>query len=221
MTLKVQVLRERDPRVDLARFIPQTDAELLYRDRTGALSLAVSSCTGDAQGGVLRRTVVRYVEESGAWRALDETVFEVDAESFSEVSQTRALDGLNLHQAPIRLPRFLTVGQWHKPLPAVPARVAAATHALVRIEASDGSARTDIGAVGLLAVEGGQRGLQWMGAGVGELCIGPARGAPERWIVAARVGGVSFLRAIDAAALERPRLPLRSTSDMRPRSSVF
>jgi hypothetical protein len=111
------------------------------------------------------------------------------------------------------------VGQWHRPLPGVDARVALASHGLVRIES--GTARTERAAVGLLATEGGQRGLQWLALGVGEVCIGPARGAPERWLVAARVDGVSFLQAIDPGLLARERVPLGALSDMSPRSSVF
>ena len=221
MTLSVRVIHDQARRVDLADFVPKGEAELLYQEASGQQSLAVSRASRDDQTGCLRRVVVRYVDEGGAWRALDETVFEVDAESFSEVSQARALDGVNLHQAPIRLPRHMTVGVWHRPLPGVPARVAVATHALVRLVSGDRTAQTEVGAVGLLAVEGGRRGLQWMGRGVGELWTGPVRGAPERWLVGARVNHVGFLRTIDADVLERPRLPLRATTDMHPRSSVF
>ncbi|MBK6576504.1 MAG: hypothetical protein IPG17_09940 [Sandaracinaceae bacterium] len=221
MSLQVHILRARAPQVDLADFIPRGEAELLYQDQRGELSLAASRCTPGPTAGGFRRTVVRYIEDAGAWRALDETVFEIDAESFAEVVQITAAGGPNLHLAPICLPRRLTVGEWHRPLPGVPARVTLASHALVRIESTHRAARTEVSAIGMLATQGGKRGLQWLALGVGELCIGPARGAPERWLIAARVDGASFLHAIEPSLLERERRPLGALSDIAPRSSVF
>jgi len=220
VTLRIRILRDRGARVDLAEFIRVEPVELVSMSRSGELTLAVSSTEGD-RGGSMRRTVTRYVDDAGTWRALDETIFEVDANTFAEVSQRQQAAGPNLHVQPIRLPRVMTAGEWVQPLAGVPARVALSAYALVRLESEDNTTSVDVVAIGLLGVERGERALQWSALSIGEVCNGPPRGEPERWLVGACVGGKAFFRAIPAGLLERARTPLGDNSPAVPRSSVF
>lgn len=196
---------------------PSADlSELFGQPGEDAVQHVVSTQSGDTwlteahtwrDGETVRRRLVRHRRDGPCWETLDTTGFQWTATHFTEASRHRSTTGENLHPQPIRLPRVLRVGQWHRPVPE--GRVCLAWAGSATLSLGGLHHRTVV--AGLLAVAGGERRIQWLARGLGEVALGPARGPLRWWITGARVGEDSVLQGVsdELLALERTPLPVR------------
>jgi hypothetical protein len=197
----------RAPRqtADLADFLPLAGPPLLQRlhTRSGAVRLTVSTAT--ASGDTIVRDLLQYRLHEGRWHALDRTRFVVDPEHFAEAERYTSQSGPNLHPVSIRLPRRLTVGTWHRPVPGGRVCLAAAGSAWLSL---GGGAPLVTDVIALLAAHGKERRIQWLARGLGEVCLGPPKGPPDSWMVGAQQADHAWLGGVSDADRTAPRVPL-------------
>lgn len=153
-----------------------------------------------------RRRLEQALLRPGGLVALDHTLFTLDAQELAEHARYHRRGGPNLHPRPIVLPATLGLGERHHPLGGE-AWVALAFCGVARLAL--GERAQEAWVLALEAAQGPHRQVQWMLAGVGELALGPAGGAPQRWLVAATGPGGALLGGVPAPlqALPWPELP--------------
>lgn len=129
----------------------------LWAGSDGARVLAVEERDGP------RRVVRRYSDTPEGLRALDETVFRVDAAGFAEVERRRRAGEPNRIRAPFALPATLSLGQ--------------------RVAVGGGEVRVgwigrcrlgeqEVDGLRLDAEAAGKAGTMWLARGLGELALG-------------------------------------------------
>lgn len=212
--LKIEMLNAATS-VDLADLLPAPGQQVtaLLGRTSGQRDLAVS--TTDARGC---RDLTRYTRDGDRWRALDRTRFFLDAETFTEAERHRSQRGANLHPFPICLPRELKLGEWHRPLPVGKVCLAWAGTALLRRPGVEPE-RCRVGA--LLAAEGRERRMQWLAEGLGEIAIGPPKGAFEWWLLGASNGEQHWLGGVPDGLLVLPREPLPEDDGTLPTTTLL
>lgn len=201
--------------VDLADLLPSPGRPVvtLLARADGPHDLAVSAT--DRSGW---RDLVRYTRDGDSWRALDRTRFFVDGVHLTEAERYRSQRGPNLHPVPIRLPRQLKLGEWHRPLPE--GKVCLAWAGRARLH-SPGRPALCCRVAALLAAEGKARQLQWLAEGIGEIAIGPPRGAFRWWLAGASSGPQQWLGGISDVLLSLPRSPLPEEDGALPSATLL
>ena len=213
--LHVTPLHEASGAADLAAYLSPEGVVVQSFARTAEGELVLER--GAWRDGA--RELMRYRWDAGSWRALDRTLFVIDDETFAETHQYRDRSGTNLHEAPIRLPRRLVSGRWIHPFPGRDSRCALAFHGRAHVTIGDLSSDEDV--IGILAVEGGSRSLQWCVRGIGEVSVGTPKARPRRWVVGAHVGENLRLGRVEPEWLSAERTPLPERVDARARMSLL
>jgi hypothetical protein len=161
------------------------------------------------------RWLARYLA-GDPLRALEHIRFELSATEFIEAALYRRRAGPNLHRQPIRLPAKLELGVSHHPVDGADARV---TMVFVgRVELRVGKRHASLRAMLLRGEHGAQARDQWLAAGTGEIALGPADTAPERWLAGWQAGRHELLGPVAVPACWPD---LAEAGPDQPQSSIF
>jgi hypothetical protein len=219
--LVIRCERAGAPRAHLADFLPPIDGlrtEIVFALRDATLRRA-ASITRPAPGGGIERELWHYRRTAAGWRALDRTLFRLDGERFEEAERYEAQDGRNLHARPLRLPATVEMGRSYAPLGDGPARVTPRFSGAVILAL--GAIEQRGLALALEGDDGRERRIQWLFAGWGEIALGPADGAFDRWAEGGRRGALTLLRGLDEDSLGLPVEPLPAGTVAEPRERLF
>lgn len=170
-------------RLDAFLYVGEKADRAIWLDRDGE-RFAVRSHVRARDDGVRIRTRVRSVESGTGWRAVDRQVFELRADRFVELP-TRASAGS--FDVPLVLPAVLTVGEAHRPHPSDPRTVTLMYVGAARLALPAANVCRDAIALRLAGLDG-VAWDQWLVEGVGEVALGPADEAAQRWLVGWRSG---------------------------------